>query len=651
MKRAILLLLCFLTGSLFSFSQSGHGFQGTKTTWKGFTRYDFEFEGRKCRVVCPDKPAEGNPWIWNARFPDWHTDIDSILLTEGFFVTYINTDELIGSPKAVEVWNRYYNYLVSTHKLSTRVALEGISRGGLYVYNFAKKYPWRISCIYAEAPVCDFKTWPGGFTGGQRSDEDWKLILEMYGFKDDAEALAYRDNPIDNLDALAKARVPVLHMIGLNDRIVPPELNTIELVTRYIKLGGIATVVPCTRHPHKLEGHHFPIETPRQVADFVMYNTAAFKTRLDPAAFHQYRAGIAGSLNKFRAGTNGRVAFLGGSITWGDGWRNLVCDYLQQEFAGTRFDFINAGIPSMGSTPGAFRLEKDVLSKGPVDLLFVEAAVNDRTNYFSDRDQVRAMEGIVRHARQTNPDIDIVFMYFADPAKSEDYRSGITPQEILNHERVARAYDIPSINLALEVTSRIDAGEFTWEEDFRDLHPSPFGQNIYFQSMKALIDKSNNRGSDAIAVKATPAPVDEYNYDQGYLVEVTKAGTNGAWGIDPAWKPADGKGTRFDYVDVPMLIGDGPGKTLSFRFSGRAVGIAIASGPDAGMIEYRIDGSAWKEKDLFTPWSSSLHLPWFFTLQDDLKRANHKLEIRLTNGKNAASTGTACRIRYFYINR
>jgi hypothetical protein len=36
-------------------------FPGRKSTWKGFVRYDFDFRGRACRIVCPDKPAKGNP--------------------------------------------------------------------------------------------------------------------------------------------------------------------------------------------------------------------------------------------------------------------------------------------------------------------------------------------------------------------------------------------------------------------------------------------------------------------------------------------------------------------------------------------------------------------------------------------------------------
>lgn len=62
----------------------------------------------------------------------------------------------------------------------------------------------------------------------------------------------------------------------------------------------------------------------------------------------------------------------------------LGCDavtrYLQQRFPDTKFDFIAAGIPSLGSVPHAFRLETDVLARGPLDLLFVEAAVNDHNH-------------------------------------------------------------------------------------------------------------------------------------------------------------------------------------------------------------------------------------------------------------------------------
>jgi len=165
----------------------------------------------------------------------------------------------------------------------------------------------------------------------------------------------------------------------------------------------------------------------------------------------------------------------------------------------------------MGTTPAAFRLERDVLSDGPVDLLFEEAAVNDATNGRTSLEQIRAMEGIVRHVRAENPATDIVIMHFVDPEKMETYRSGQVPEVIQNHEKVAAHYSIPTINLAKEVTERIDAGEFTWENDFKNLHPSPFGQDVYFRSMKTFLEKAWSgivAEDDKMETFSLPEPID-----------------------------------------------------------------------------------------------------------------------------------------------
>ncbi len=154
------------------------------------------------------------------------------------------------------------------------------------------------------------------------------------------------------------------------------------------------------------------------------------------ADYHIHRNGIRNSQLKFVREKKGRVAFLGGSITYNDGWRDSICNFLQKRFPDTEFEFIAAGIPSMGTTPAAFRLKRDVLAGGPVDLLFEEAAVNDATNERSNQEQIRAMEGIVRHLRSNNPATDIVIMHFVDPQKMETYRLGQVPEVILNHESI-----------------------------------------------------------------------------------------------------------------------------------------------------------------------------------------------------------------------
>jgi sialidase-1 len=375
--------------------------------------------------------------------------------------------------------------------------------------------------------------------------------------------------------------------------------------------------------------------------------------KLDSKNYHTHRGNLGNSFSKFETEKFGRVVFLGGSITFNSGWRDSVCSFLQNKFPETKFDFINAGIPSMGSTPGAFRFEKDVLKNGKVDMLFLEAAVNDDTNSTSPIEIIRGMEGIVRHTKFANPKCDIVIMYFVDPGKIELYNKDEVPEVIQLHEKVAVHYNISTINLAKEVTERINAGEFDWANDFKDLHPSPFGQKIYYQSMKQfLADELTSGVSDEkLAITKMPENLDKYSYSHGILVEPNPKKPIKGWSMIDNWNPQDGKGTRENYINVPMLVGDYPGKIIKFEFKGNAVGIAVAAGPDAGIIEYSIDDSKWQKKDLFTQWSKNLYLPWFYTLGSGLKNGKHMLQIRLTDEKNSESTGNKCVLRYFYLNK
>lgn len=629
-------------------------YPGKKSVWHGFTRYDFQIDRRQAHLIVPDKAAPGKPWIWRARFPGWHYQMDSMLIRKGFHVVYVNTDGMFGSPKAMEVWTNFYHYLTEQYGFNKKVALEGVSRGGLFVFNFAKRWPERVSCIYAEAPVCDFKSWPGGKGSGDGDATSWKQLQEVYGFASETGALKYADNPIDNLEKLAAAKVPLFFSIGLHDSIVPPEENTYILANKYIRLGGPATVYPNTLGKQTLKGHHFPIENLKAGVDFIRNSYPEVNPKLDSRDYHTLRSKLHNAQMVFEREKKGRVAFLGGSITYNGGWRDSICSYLQKRFPETQFEFIAAGIPSFGSTPGAFRFERDVLKSGKVDLLFEEAAVNDRVNGFGPETQILGMEGIVRHARESNPAMDVVVMHFVDPDKMDEYRKGITPPEIQNHEKVAAHYGVSTINLAKEVTDRIDNGEFTWENDFKNLHPSPFGQHIYYQSMKSFLQTCWS-GFVAEDDKLTAYPLPEKLagacYNRGVLIPAVETKPVKGWKVDPNWIPADQTGTRADFVKVPMMIAEGPGETLKFDFEGNAVGIAVAAGLDAGTIEYRIDKTKWQKFDLFNPWSLQLHLPCFHTFAYGLKQGKHRLEIRVLPEKNIQSKGTACRIRYFYVNK
>ena len=148
-----------------------------------------------------------------------------------------------------------------------------------------------------------------------------------------------------------------------------------------------------------------------------------------------------------------------------------------------------------------------------------------------------------------------------------------------------------------------------------------------------------------------PKPIEPDCYNNGVLVEPNPSKKIKGWEMVKNWQPADGKNTRANYVNVPMLVGSYPGEIIKFHFKGNAVGIAVAAGPDAGIIEYSVDNKPWKRQDLFTQWSEGLHLPWYYTLCNGLKARRHTMQIKLTSDTNEKSTGNICRIRYFYFNR
>ena len=90
-------------------------------------------------------------------------------------------------------------------------------------------------------------------------------MLKVYGLTE-AEAMAYKLNPVDNLAPLAKAGVPLLHVVGDADDVVPLAENTAVIKRRYEQLGGQITVIVkpgVGHHPHSLRD-------PAPIVEFIL---------------------------------------------------------------------------------------------------------------------------------------------------------------------------------------------------------------------------------------------------------------------------------------------------------------------------------------------------------------------------------------------
>jgi pimeloyl-ACP methyl ester carboxylesterase len=142
--------------------------------------------------------------------------------------------------------------------------------------NWAATHPDRTLAVYLDNAVCDFKSWPGGqpkkLGAGKGSDTEWKKLLAAYKFKDDQEAIAYKQNPVDNLGPLAKAKIPLLLVYGDRDTVVPHTENSEVVYERYKVLGGpVERIVKPGQdhHPHGL----------KDVAPVVQFFSDALKTK------------------------------------------------------------------------------------------------------------------------------------------------------------------------------------------------------------------------------------------------------------------------------------------------------------------------------------------------------------------------------------
>ncbi|MFO0865972.1 MAG: SGNH/GDSL hydrolase family protein [Gemmataceae bacterium] len=365
-----------------------------------------------------------------------------------------------------------------------------------------------------------------------------------------------------------------------------------------------------------------------------------------------------GSLNnariQFERKKTGHVAFMGGSITEMNGYRPLVCELLQRRFPDTKFAFTDAGISSTCSTTGAFRLATDVLKKGPVDLFFVEFAVNDDQDAgHARRECIRAMEGIVRHVRTHNPNADIVFTYFVNPGMLKTIREGKTPLTVASHEEVARHYSISAVNLADELANRIHSGSWTWER-YGGVHPARPGNELCATLIEDLLlhawKEPLSKDIASEKHRMPDAPLDSGHYGAGRFIDPKIASLGDGWKVEsPDWKNTPGQ-WRDRFRAVPLLMATKPGAELTLAFEGNAIGAYLLAGPDAGIVEFSIDGGPYAQADLFHAFSRGLHYPRTVMFAADLKPGRHTLKLRLADQHHPASKGNAARIIQFVGN-
>ena len=96
------------------------------------------------------------------------------------------------------------------------------------LYNWAAENPDKVAGIAGIYPVCDLRSYPG-----------LDKACGAYGLtRAELEEQLDKHNPVARLAPLAKAGVPIFHIHGDADAVVPLKDNSGEVARRYEKLGG-----------------------------------------------------------------------------------------------------------------------------------------------------------------------------------------------------------------------------------------------------------------------------------------------------------------------------------------------------------------------------------------------------------------------------
>ena len=358
------------------------------SSFYGYSCADFTFKNRNCKIVSPKTVADGQPWIWRARFWGHEPQTDIALLERGFHIVYMDVAEMYGNEESVKLWNQFYDYMQNVG-MSKKVVLEGMSRGGIYVYNWALQNANKVAAVYADAPVLDMKSWPGGLGKGPGSKDDWTIFKNDFSLTEE-QAKNFKNSPLDHAELIAKGGYPMLHVVGDADEVVPVDENTNPFEVQIKSEGGDITVI----HKKGIGHHPHSLANPTPIVDFILKSTG-FKTKFSiiptPSAEYRSAAGWKEGTDWWvqhkeidqllKAEKKLDIIFLGNSITQGIGGDRPSVTYKAGkpyfEKAFKEFRWVVAGISGDRTQHILWRLQNGNYATSHSKLLVLTIGVNN----------------------------------------------------------------------------------------------------------------------------------------------------------------------------------------------------------------------------------------------------------------------------------
>jgi len=158
----------------------------------------------------------------------------------------------------------------------------------------------------------------------------------------------------------------------------------------------------------------------------------------------KFDGALANTFKKLDTISEFNIVYMGGSGTKGEAagtWREQVGNWFTNNYQSVTINNIDKSLENTGTTFGALRVRRDVVSKIP-NLVFIEYTLDDYKQGVSASKSQMQLETIVREIKEAYPSCDIVVLF----ASSENMGDELYAQANA-HEAICERYDISSINL------------------------------------------------------------------------------------------------------------------------------------------------------------------------------------------------------------
>ena len=225
-----------------------------ETTWNGFRRIDFSFEGKQAILVFPKKVNENKNWLLKTEYFDAFPAFEIEMLQRGWHLAYVQNVTRWCLDEDLDRKKHFAQYLHEEYGLYPKCVPVGMSCGGLIAAKLAAKYPECVSALYLDAPVLNLLSCPGGVGVSKVEDGILQEFIDATGIT--LSALTYyREHPIDQLPILVKNNIPIILLYGELDMGVPYCENGAIFEKYYRENGGVFVAIGrknCGHHPHGL---------------------------------------------------------------------------------------------------------------------------------------------------------------------------------------------------------------------------------------------------------------------------------------------------------------------------------------------------------------------------------------------------------------